>query len=360
MDTKLPHIISICEKAKQTGDLSREEIISLLQCPDSQASIIFDAANEVREREMGNDVHLRGLIEFSNYCKRICVYCGLRAGIADLKRYRMEIDAIVAAAQNAESLGYRSVVLQSGEDPYYTADRIAKVVDGIKNTTDLAVTLSCGEYSKNDYKIMKDAGADRYLLRFETSDEKLYRFLHPDSELKDRLSCLYDLGALDFQVGSGFMVGLPGETAEIAADNLLLLKELDVDMAGIGPFIPNPQTPIAHEKGGTLLESLKAVAIARLLLRNAHIPATTAMGSLDPRGREKALEAGANVVMPNVTPLQYRELYQLYPNKICLTDDPVHCRGCITGKIVSLGRNVAKDQGHSLKKPTKQSNNKEK
>ncbi|MHB1394437.1 MAG: [FeFe] hydrogenase H-cluster radical SAM maturase HydE [Clostridia bacterium] len=346
-------IFSMKEKCKligQNATWNTDDLVELIDTDEEQAKIIFEEADVVRELFMGSQVHLRGLIEFSNYCSRECLYCGLRGDINSLVRYRMSIDEIVASAVKAETLGYRSVVLQSGEDPFYTAAKLAELVYRIKTSTDLALTLSCGEYSYEDYKHIKAAGADRYLLRFETSDEDLYSFLHPDSILDKRLECLQFLKDLAYQIGTGFMVGLPGETSEIMAKNLILLKAFDVDMVGIGPFIPNPETPLRDEKGGTLLMSLKAVALARLILRNAHIPATTAMGSLDPQGRQKALKAGANVVMPNVTPMQYREMYQLYPNKICLTDDPGHCRNCITGIIHSLGRSVATDQGHTLKK----------
>lgn len=339
-----------CELIGRNIPLSADDLIELIDADEAAAKIIFEEADRVRELEMGSQVHLRGLIEFSNYCSRECLYCGLRSDVAPLVRYRMSIDEIVESAEKAEILGYRSVVLQSGEDPFYTAAKLAELVYRIKDSTDLAVTLSCGEFSYEDYKHIKNAGADRYLLRFETADSELYASLHPDSSLEQRLECLKYLKDLGYQLGTGFMVGLPGETSEIMAKNLLLLKEFDVDMAGIGPFIPNPHTPLCSERGGTLFMSLKAVALARLILRNAHIPATTAMGSLDPQGRQKALKAGANVVMPNVTPMQYREMYQLYPNKICLTDDPGHCRNCITGIIHSIGRSVATDHGHTLKR----------
>ncbi len=353
MTNQMERIGTLCSDAEKGKALTREEIIELLVCEDQYSNIILEAADRVRQGEVGDHVHLRGLIEFSNYCKRNCEYCGLRRANKKLNRYRLEIEEVIDTAKNAERLGYRSVVLQSGEDPYYTVDKICKIVEGIKSSTDLAITLSCGEFSYEEYKQMREAGADRYLLRFETSSKELYKKLHPDSDYDQRIQCLNDLRRAGFQVGSGFMVGLPGETPEILADNLLLLRELDVDMAGIGPFIPNPDTELGEENGGLLIDALKAVAIARLLLRNAHLPATTALGTLDPRGREKALCAGANVVMPNVSPMKYRELYALYPNKICVTDDPGHCRNCITGKINGLGRSVAKDHGHTLKNTNK-------
>lgn len=350
MQNYMQKVYDICDKALKTGDLSKYEILTLLNCPEESSDIIFQTADIIRKKEVGDEIHLRGLIEFSNYCKKNCEYCGIRGKNKNIERYRLEKDQIVATAINAEKLGYRSIVMQSGEDPYYTAEKLAELVSIIKANTDLAITLSVGEFSYDEYKIMKEAGADRYLLRFETSNEELYKALHPDSDFHKRLECLQNLRALGYQVGSGFMVGLPGETMDILADNLLLLKELDVDMAGIGPFIPNDDTSLAKESRGTLVNTLKAVAVARMLLRNAHLPATTAIGSIDPLGREKALQSGANVVMPNVTPQEYREMYLLYPNKICLADDPAHCNNCIKGKIHSIGRTVSKEHGHTLKK----------
>ncbi|MDF2840092.1 MAG: hydE [Clostridia bacterium] len=349
MKDNIQEVHAICKKALTDGSLSKDEILVLLNCPEEHSDIIFQTADAVRKKEVGDQVHLRGLIEFSNYCKKNCEYCGIRGKNKNIERYRLNKEEILQTALRAESLGYRSVVMQSGEDPYFTAEVLADIISTIKAHTDLAITMSAGEFTYEEYKTIKEAGADRYLLRFETSSEELYKKLHPDSEFSQRMECLHMLSDLGYQVGSGFMVGLPGETPEILADNLLLLQKLDLDMAGIGPFLPNSDTNLAGAAGGTLINSLKAVALARLLLRNAHIPATTAMGSLDPKGREKALQSGANVVMPNVTPEEFREMYQLYPNKICLRDDPAHCRKCITGKIQGLGRTVSNEHGHSLK-----------
>ncbi|MDF2591643.1 MAG: BioB [Clostridia bacterium] len=349
MESNIQKVHSICEKALNDGNLSKEEILVLLNCPEEYTDIIFQTADKVRKKEVGEEVHLRGLIEFSNFCKKNCEYCGIRGKNKSINRYRLTKEEILETAIKAESLGYRSIVMQSGEDPFFTAEVLADIITSIKMKTDLAITISAGEFTYNEYKIIKDAGADRYLLRFETSSEELYKKLHPDSDFHHRMECLDNLEKLGYQVGSGFMVGLPGETPEILADNLLLLQKLDLDMAGIGPFLPNSDTILAGASGGTLNNSLKAVALARILLRNAHIPATTAMGTLDPKGREKALQSGANVVMPNVTAQEYREMYQLYPDKICLNDDPAHCRGCITRKIEGLGRVVSKEHGHTLK-----------
>jgi biotin synthase len=214
----------------------------------------------------------------------------------------------------------------------------------------LSVTVSAGEKTREIYKAYRQAGADRYLLRFETSSETLFNRLRPQSSLSSRLRCLRELKELDFQVGSGIMVGLPGQTFDILADDIDLLRELDLDMIGIGPFIANPDTPLRGEKNGLLDLTLRVVALLRLVTKNTHIPATTAMGSIDPLGREKALQCGANVLMPNVTPTQYRKHYRLYPGKICLTDDPQTCSSCLTTRLASLGRTVAGDHGHSLKK----------
>ena len=288
---------------------------------------------------------MRGLIEFSNICIRKCQYCGLACYNKSIDRYRMKIDEIIDTAKAAEDLGYPSIVLQSGEDPYYNADRLSEVMQQIKSSTNLAITLSAGEYSYAEYQQLKTAGADRYLLRFETSDETLYRQLHPDSHLQERLLCLEHLDQAGFQVGTGFMVGLPGETPQIFANNLLLLKKYNAGMVGIGPFLSNQDTPMRVDHNGTVLGTLKAVALTRILIPNANIPATTALGTLDKLGREKALQAGANVIMPNVSPMKFRELYKLYPNKMCVTAD--QGRETAIKMVESIGRTVALDPGHA-------------
>lgn len=330
------------------GKLTKDDIVFLLSCEYSHNLDLFAAADSVRRQHMGDEVHLRGIIEFSNYCERNCRYCGLRQGNQGLGRYRMTEDEIVTVASDASALGYRTVVLQSGEDSYYDADRIASIVQRIKKLG-LAVTLSCGERPYEEYELWRRAGADRYLIKHETADSHLYRVLHPDMTFESRRRCLYQLRDLGYQVGSGCMVGLPGQTLEILAEDLLYLQELDVEMAGIGPFIPNPHTPLAAAEPGTVDMTLKMIAIARLLMPQAHLPATTALGTIDAKGRQKALQSGANVVMPNVTPNKFRRLYEIYPNKICLDDNPGHCRKCISGIITSLGRSVAEGPGHSPK-----------
>ena len=343
-------LLEIINKAKIEHKLSKEEIISLLSSSEVDQEI-FKAADEVRKEYLGDEVHLRGLIEFTNICKQNCLYCGLRRDNKNVVRYRLTEEQILDFATKAKSYGYKTIVLQGGEDDYFTKDRIVKIIKGIK-ALDLAITLSIGERTYDEYKAFKDAGADRYLLRIETTDEKLYEDLDPGMSHKNRLHCLTMLKELGFEVGSGVMVGLPNQTIESYADDILFFKEIDADMLGIGPFIPNEDTPLATAMGKELTMALKVMAITRLLLPDINIPATTAMESLNKDGRLMALQSGANVVMPNVTEGDYRKHYALYPGKICTGDTPAHCRGCITGKIHSIGRTVSTHYGFRRGKST--------
>ncbi|MBF0386713.1 MAG: [FeFe] hydrogenase H-cluster radical SAM maturase HydE [Candidatus Omnitrophica bacterium] len=327
--------------------MTRDEIIAQLAVTDPAA--LFARADQVRRENVGDAVHLRGLIEFSNVCGRDCLYCGLRRSNKAVERYRMGVEEILSSARQAAELGYKSVVMQSGESCQYSVADMCRLVSRIKKDLDLAVTLSIGEKSREEYAALKAAGADRFLLRFETSSPKLFGALKPDSSYEDRLRCLGWLRELGFQVGSGIMVGLPGQSLAMIADDILLMQKLELDMIGIGPFIPNPLTPLATAQGGTLDLTLRALAVIRIVTKNTHIPATTAMGSIDPAGRQKALKCGANVLMPNVTPTRYRAQYQLYPGKICLEDKPGDCFLCISGMLTSLGRTIATDPGHSFK-----------
>lgn len=339
------------KKAEAGRNLTRPDVVTLLSADGpEETKELFDAANRVRQKYMGDEVHLRGIIEFSNHCDRNCLYCGLRCGNTRLQRYRIEPDQIVEIARRATWLGYRTIVLQSGEDPWYTAETLAGVIRRLKNDLEVAVTVCVGDRSREDYEAWKEAGADRYLLKHETRDEKLFARLRPGTRFEERESRLKWLRELGYQVGSGNMVGLPGQSVESIADDLLFLRDLDVEMAGIGPFIPHPETPLATAAGGTLEMTLKTLATARLLMPWAHLPATTAVGSIDKMGRQQALGCGANVVMPNITPGAYRERYQIYPNKICLNEEPEHCRPCIEGIIRSVGRKVGTGYGHSPKR----------
>lgn len=327
--------------------LTREEIIRLLQDETNQKNL-FKKADDIRRQYVGDEVHLRGLIEFSNICRNNCMYCGIRKGNISAKRYHMEPEELIETARKAADIGFKTIVMQSGEDMYYTQKRMCEIIEAIKKF-DVAVTLSIGERTYEDYKAFREAGADRYLMRIETTDKDLYHKLDPQMSWQHRYECLMMIRDLGYELGSGIMVGLPEQSIESIADDLLFLREIKVDMSGIGPFIPHPQTPLANCTGGTLNLALRTMAVMRLLMPNINIPATTAMESLHPKGRLMALQAGANVVMPNVTEGEYRRLYELYPGKICVDDTPVHCRSCIGMKIMSIGRTIGKGYGSHKK-----------
>lgn len=340
--------IELIKKAELTHILDREEIIKILE-DDNCNEELFNAADRVRKKYVGDEVHLRGLIEFSNICKRNCLYCGLRASNKNVKRYRLSPDEIIDLAKKAVSYGYKTIVMQSGEDDFYTVDKMKYIISNIKEL-DVAITVSVGEKTFEEYKAYKEAGADRYLIRIETTDKALYEDMDPGMSHEERKRCLKDIKELGYEVGTGCLVGLPNQTLSSLADDILFFKEIGADMIGIGPFIPNEDTPLKDEKGGEFTTSLKVMAITRLLMPDVNIPATTAMESLNKNGRIIALKSGANVVMPNVTEGEYRKLYALYPGKICTGDTPAHCRGCITGKITSIDRVVSDTKGFRIKK----------
>ena len=327
--------------------LDRSSIIELLTV--TPADELYRRADEVRREAVGDDVHLRGLIEFSNICRNDCLYCGIRRGNRQVQRYRMTEEELVETAKRAAALGFQTIVLQSGEDLYFDQARMCRIIEQIKRL-DVALTLSVGERDYEDYKAFRDAGADRYLIRIETTDRDLYHRLNPGMSWEHRHECLLMIRELGYELGSGIMVGLPGQTVESIADDLLYLKDICIDMAGIGPFIPHPETPLANESGGTLEQAMRTMAVMRLLMPDINIPATTAMESLHPQGRIMALQAGANVVMPNVTEGEYRRLYELYPGKICVNDTPAHCRSCIGLKIRSIGRTIGQGRGGHKKR----------
>lgn len=353
----MDNILELIKKAEYTNDLTKAEIIEILK--DSQYNQeLFDSADRIRKKYMGDEVHLRGLIEFSNICKRNCMYCGLRAGNKNIKRYRLMPDEIIELARKGAEYGYRTFVLQSGEDEFYTVDKMKYIISNIKKMN-VAVTISIGEKTYEEYKAYREAGADRYLIRIETTDKKLYEDMDPFMSHENRKRCLADLKDLGYEVGSGCLVGLPNQTIDSLADDILFFKEIGADMIGIGPFIPNADTPLKDEMGGEFYLSLKVMALTRLLLKDINIPATTAMETLNKNGRIIALQSGANVVMPNVTEGEYRELYALYPGKICINDTPAHCRSCITGKITAIGRTIGKNKGFRNKEREKVSCNNE-
>ena len=323
-----------------------EWLTPLLNCSEGDAIRLYQAADLVREQHHGSDIHLRGLIEFSNYCRKNCYYCGVRSANRKVSHYRLTPEEIITTAHHAVELGYQSIVLQSGEDLWFTRERLHDIILAIKTTTSLAITLSVGERSFDSYRSWREAGADRYLLRIETTNPALFSALHPNDSLEERKACLYNLRSLGYQLGSGVMVGLPGQTADILSNDVIWLYQLGAEMIGVGPFIPHNETPLANTPGGSVASTLRLVAVLRLVFPDAHLPATTAMGSLDPFGREQALQAGANVLMPNITPVNYRPKYEIYPGKICQTDDATHCKNCLTGRIHAIGRTISTTHGH--------------
>ena len=334
---------NLIRRAEQTHWLTQQEILALLSLQDP--AFLVSAADRVRKKYVGDGVHLRGLIEFSSYCKNDCLYCGLRRSNLNAQRYRLSVEQVIKTAQQAVTYGYKTIVLQSGEDLWFDADKMCQIIREIKKL-DVAITLSIGEKTREGYAAYRAAGADRYLLRIETTDKTLYEKLDPGMSWETRVRCLYDLKELGYEVGSGSLVGLPGQTLESLANDLLFFKQLPVDMAGIGPFIPHPHTPLKEQTTQGHFElSLKMMALMRLLLPDINIPATTAMETLHPQGRLLALQCGANVVMPNVTESDYRKKYELYPGKVCTGESPSQCRGCIEAKIESIGRFVASGKG---------------
>jgi biotin synthase len=320
---------------------------------------LWQEADAVRCAHVGDAVHLRGLIEFSNHCVRQCTYCGIRRDNTTLGRYRMSADEILACAQQAVELGYGTVVLQSGEDYGATAAWVADVVRRIKAETPLAVTLSLGERRDKELLRWRQAGADRYLLRFETSNDVLYERIHPSlpGRRSDRIGMLRRLRELGYEVGSGVMVGIPGQSWDDLAQDISGFGSLDLDMIGVGPYIPHPMTPLAgapttlaadRQVPNDELTTLKAVALARLVCPDANIPSTTALATIDRvRGRELGLSRGANIVMPNLTPPEYRRRYEIYPGKACIEETATVCHQCVSGRIESIGRTVGRGRGDS-------------
>jgi biotin synthase len=338
----------LMDKAVASAKLTRDEITYLLGNQSGYTEIL-QASDNTRKINLGDEVHLRGLIECSNICKNDCLYCGIRRSNHKIERYRLLENEIIELARKACSYGFKTIVIQSGEDPYYTMDRMVHIIREIKKL-DVAVTLSMGEKKFEEYLAYRNAGADRYLLRIESTDKELYERLDPGMNWHNRYRCLLDIKKIGFELGSGIMVGLPGQSLQSIAEDLLFLQNLPVDMAGIGPFIPHPQTPLSDAKGGSFELAMVTMAIMRLLLPDINIPATTAMETLREQGRILALTAGANVIMPNVTEGRARRLYELYPGKICTTDTPIKCRSCIEMKILSINRILGSGYGGHRRK----------
>lgn len=341
-------MIELIDKLNKNQNLSREEFIILLEnLTEESSQYLFEKARNTSSRFFGNKIYTRGLIEFTNYCKNDCYYCGIRRSNSNADRYKLSVEEIMKCCVNGYSLGFRTFVLQGGEDPAYTDEDIVSIVENIKSSfPDCALTLSIGEKSYESYLKYFEAGADRYLLRHETANEEHYSMLHPKSQkLSERKECLTNLKKIGYQVGTGFMVGSPYQTYENIVDDLLFIKELKPEMVGIGPFIPQKDTPFGDKKAGTLELTLRLISILRLMLPNALIPATTALGTIDATGREKGILAGANVVMPNLSPVGVRKKYALYDNKICTGEEAAECRGCLQNRMSKIGYQLTVDRG---------------
>lgn len=319
----------------QNLDISQDDIVSLLKLEDF--SKVFELADKINFDNFKNKVDIRAILEFSNNCKRKCAYCGLNSNNTKLTRYRMTEDEILQTTFEAFNAGYRTIVLQSGEDSYFTSKKIGNLVKKIKENIDIAITVSCGEMSYEDYKYIKECGADRYLLKHETSDEKLYSSLHSCGTLRNRIKCLKNLKTLSYYTGGGFMIGLPGQTLHTIANDILTLKSIPCDMAGIGPFISSDDTPLKNMKNGDTLLVKKAVAITRILLPKSHLPATTALGVIDSKEKDNIFSCGANVIMRKVTPQKYEQFYSIYPNKIKV-NDIIKDRKNLEQQIINIGK----------------------
>ena len=344
MNMKKPLIDKLREKHR----LSREEFTELLQnWRREDEEYLYAQAREVREAVYGKEVYLRGLIEFTNYCKNDCYYCGIRKSNCAANRYRLTKEQILNCCRQGYELGFRTFVLQGGEDSYYTDEKICEIVAEIKKAhPDCAITLSIGEKSYDSYKAYYEAGAERYLLRHETAEPAHYRMLHPESlSIENRKKCLFDLKKIGYQVGCVMMVGSPGQKPEHLVEDFLFMKELQPHMIGIGPFIAHKDTPFAKEPSGTLDDTLHLLGIIRLMFPHVLLPATTALGTIHPMGREKGILAGANVVMPNLSPVEVRGKYLLYDGKICTGDEAAECRMCMQRRIETVGYQVKITRG---------------
>lgn len=342
--------------------MEKKEIIAWLRTEDeSELAKLWQMADQVRQQNVGPDVHLRGLIEISNICSRRCGYCGISVANTALERYRMKSDEILECAREAAGYGYGSVVIQAGEDPGITGEWMADLIRGIKDETGLAVTLSLGERSDDEFRAWKEAGADRYLLRFETSNRRLYDLIHPPLPgiVSDRIEILARLREIGYEIGSGIMIGIPGQTYDDLANDIELFRSLDLDMIGVGPFIPHQSTPlggsgdvptaaVGEQVPNTEALTYRVIALTRLVCPLANIPSTTALATLNTAsGREQGLNRGANILMPNMTPRKYRALYEIYPAKVCIDETAAECRSCMSRRILSIGRNVGQGRGDS-------------
>ena len=345
MDTEFKAIV---DTLKYTQSITRDQFAYLLQTDgEDNREYLFEAAREVSDQVFHKEVYLRGLIEFTNYCKNNCNYCGIRCGNANADRYRLTEEEILSCCDIGEKIGFKTFVLQGGEDPFFTDEKICDLVSKIKEKhPSCAVTLSIGEKSYESYEKYFEAGADRYLLRHETANEEHYSRLHPESMSgANRKQCLRNLKEIGFQVGCGIMVGTPFQTIDNMYEDILFMQELQPHMIGIGPFIPHKDTPFKNEPEGSVDITLRLLAILRLLFPKVLLPATTALGTADAIGREKGILAGANVMMPNLSPANVREKYLLYDGKICTGEEAAECNQCMRRRVERIGYHIADTRG---------------
>lgn len=339
--------MNLLEKLEKERMLTKDQWIQLIGSREVYESQAAALAKKIREEHFGNQIYVRGLIEFTNYCKNDCYYCGIRRSNPNADRYRLTIEQILECTDTGYELGFRTFVLQGGEDGYYTDERLEEIIKAIKEKhPDCALTLSLGERSRKSYELFYQAGADRYLLRHETAEEGHYQRLHPEEmSYQHRMNCLRELKDIGYQVGCGFMVGSPGQTEETLAEDMLFIQGFQPHMVGIGPFVPHHETPFGREPGGTVEDTLYLLSLIRILKPTVLLPATTALGTIDPRGREKGILAGANVVMPNLSPTNVRKKYELYDNKICTGDEAAECRSCLSNRMKTIGCELVTHRG---------------
>lgn len=342
----------LAEKLYETHDLSDGELAALIETDDADtAEHLRRRADEVRRKYYGNRVFLRGLIEISSYCRNNCHYCGIRRGNASAERYRLSREEILRCCENGCELGFRTFVMQGGEDAFFTDDFLCSLIEEIKRRyPDCAVTLSLGERSYESYRRLKESGADRYLLRHEAADGELYSQLHPaEMSLENRKRCLYDLKSLGYQVGAGFMAGAPFQTTKHIISDLRFMQELSPQMIGIGPFIPHAATQFAREKSGSVELTIRLLGIIRLMFPKVLLPATTALATVSPDGRKRGLMTGCNVIMPNLSPVMVREKYSLYDNKLCSDAEAAECRDSLLRRqIGEAGCVIADERGDAV------------
>ncbi|WP_155951008.1 [FeFe] hydrogenase H-cluster radical SAM maturase HydE [Pseudobutyrivibrio sp. MD2005] len=346
MDLKAKDLL---EKLKIEHSLSTDEYEYLLANRDEELmDLAAGYAREFQKQHYGNKVYIRGLIEFTNFCRNDCIYCGIRRDNMNCERYRLSAQTIIDCANQGYELGFRTIVLQGGEDYTYSDDMLCDIISAIKSShEDMVITLSIGERSKESYQKYYDAGARRYLLRHETANPELYRKLHPaEMSWHNRMECLKNLKEIGYQTGAGFMVESPGQTSYDLAMDLKFIEEFKPDMCGIGPFISHKDTPFANENSGTLDTTLFCLSLIRMIYPEVLLPATTALGTINPKGRELGILAGANVVMPNLSPTDVRRMYTLYDNKICTGEEAAECLGCLGSRMESIGYKIVTDPGN--------------